>query len=88
MVFPQNQPRRPIRAAFGLTIAAARKLSEAALGLELAWAVPESRLKGTVITLHFTDYNNRGGAADGYPYRNAFQDERDVKFSLVIPLTK
>ena len=64
------------------------RFSEAAYGLDLSYTVGGGFLEGAVLALHFTRYDNRTGLPSWAPFQNAFQDEHDVKFSLVIPLTK
>ena len=64
------------------------KFSEAAFGLDLSYTVDQGPLEGAVFALHFTRYDNRTDLPSWDPFQNAFQDEHDVKFSLVIPLTK
>lgn len=72
----------------GRTNASPVKFSEAAVGLDLSYTVDQGPLKGAVFALHFTYYDNRTDLPSWNPFQNAFQDEHDVKFSLVIPLTK
>lgn len=67
---------------------APEKFSEAAYGLDLSYTVPEGLLEGAVLALHFTRYDNRTNIPSWTWYNNAFQDEHDIKFSLVIPLTR
>lgn len=67
---------------------APEKFSEAAYGLDLSYTVPDGFLEGAVFALHFTQYENRTNIPSWEYYHNAFQDEHDIKFSLVIPLTR
>jgi len=64
------------------------RFSESAFGLDLSYTVGQGFLEGAVFALHFTRYDNHTSFQDWNPFHNAFQDEHDVKFSLVIPLTK
>ncbi|UQZ89716.1 hypothetical protein C4J81_11070 [Deltaproteobacteria bacterium Smac51] len=66
-----------------------QKFSEAALGLDLSYTFSGGGLMdGSVLALHFTYYDNLTNLPNWNPYHNAFQDEHDIKLSLVIPLTK
>ncbi len=81
--------RAGISGAFGWdgrSSATPQKFSEAAYGLDLSYTVPKGRLKGTVVALHYTRYNNRTDFPSWTPFHNAFQDEHDVKFSIVVPI--
>lgn len=64
------------------------KFSEAALGLDLAYTFSGNFMEGSVLALHVTRYDNRTGLPNWALYHNAFQDEHDVKLSLVMPLSK
>lgn len=62
------------------------KISESAWSLDGLYTVQQGRAKGTLFKLHFTQYSNHSsipGGAGGYG--NLFQDERDVKFLMMIP---
>ena len=65
-----------------------KKLEEVALGLDLSYTVGSGFLEGAVFALHYTRYDNRTNIPSWTHFKNAFQDEHDVKFSLVIPLVK
>ncbi|MDR2945471.1 MAG: OprD family porin [Candidatus Adiutrix sp.] len=62
--------------------------SEAALGLDLSYTVDQGPLAGAIFALHFTYYDNRTDLPSWDTFQNAFQDEHDVKFTMIIPLTK
>ena len=65
-----------------------QKFKEAAYGIDLSYTVDQGLLEGAVFALHFTRYDNKTTFNSWDPFKNAFQDEHDIKFSLVIPLTK
>ena len=72
----------------GASYKAGKKFSEAAFGLDLSYTVSQGWLEGATFALHYTYYDNRTDYPSWDPYGNAFQDEHDVKFTLVVPLTK
>ncbi|MDL2259385.1 hypothetical protein LJB99_00705, partial [Deltaproteobacteria bacterium OttesenSCG-928-K17] len=65
-----------------------KNFSEAALGLDLSYTVDQGFLEGAVFAVHFTRYDNRSKFGDWDTFLNSFQDEHDVKFSMIIPLGK
>ena len=67
--------------AYGVT----QKLSERAYSVDLAYMRREGALKGTVVSIHYTHYNNRTNLPSWQGFKNAFQDERDIKFMISIP---
>ncbi len=64
------------------------KLREAAFGLDLSYTVDQGFLEGAVFALHFTRYDNKTDLPSWRYFNNAFQDEHDLKFSLVVPLSR
>lgn len=70
--------------AYGYT----EKFREAAFGFNLSYTFSQGWLEGAVAAMHFTRYDNKTDIGSWEFSGNAFQDERDIKFSLVIPLTK
>ncbi len=64
------------------------KISESSWSLDGLYTVQEGRAKGTLFKLHFTQYNNHSNIPDGAGgYGNMFQDERDVKFIMMVPFS-
>ncbi len=61
-------------------------LREHAYSLELGYVVPYGRLKNTSIRLHYTHYNNKTEQPSWSGFKNAFQDERDLKLIVSIPI--
>jgi len=55
---------------------------------DFCYTVPEGLLEGAVFAFHFTCYDNLTDLPSWAYYQNAFQDEHDLRFSLVIPLAR
>jgi len=64
------------------------KLREKAYTLELGYIVPSGRFKDTAITFHYTHYNNKSQQPSWVGFKNASQDERDLKLFVSIPLLR
>lgn len=66
-----------------------RRFSERAWNLNVHYVVQDGWAEGTRFQLHYTDYDNRTDYASwgGGGFKNAFQDERDVKFLIVAPFS-
>jgi hypothetical protein len=62
-----------------------QELKESAWSLDLTWRVPAGILKDTRVSLHYTHYNNKTGLPSWTGYKNLFQDERDLKFFVIMP---
>ena len=60
-------------------------LKEWAFNLDLGYTHPEGVFKGAFIKVHFTEYRNGTDKPSWSPYKNAFQDEHDVKIFAGIP---
>ncbi|MDR2364257.1 MAG: OprD family outer membrane porin [Zoogloeaceae bacterium] len=60
-------------------------LKENAWSLDLTWIVPSGTLKNTRVTLHYTHYDNKTRLPSWTGYKNLFQDERDLKFFVIVP---
>lgn len=64
------------------------RLRESAWSLDALYTFQEGRAKGTLFKLHFTEYDNHSDIPSwGGGYGNIFQDERDVKFMVIVPFT-
>ncbi len=64
------------------------KISESSWSLDGLYTVQQGRAKGTLFKLHFTQYSNHSDIPTGAGgYGNLFQDERDVKFIMMIPFS-
>lgn len=67
---------------------ASNRLKESAWSLDGIYTVQEGRAKGTSFRLHFTQYQNHSDIPSwSGGYGNIFQDERDVKFIMMMPFT-
>ncbi len=65
-----------------------QRLKESAYSLDAMYTVQEGRAKGTLFKLHFTEYDNHSNIPSwSGGYGNIFQDERDVKFTVIAPFT-
>ncbi|MDR0735741.1 MAG: OprD family outer membrane porin [Zoogloeaceae bacterium] len=60
-------------------------LEEAAWSFDLTWRIPSGALKDTRVSLHYTHYNNKTDQPSWVGYKNLFQDERDLKFFVIVP---
>ena len=60
-------------------------LKEQAWNADLSYTFQEGWLQGASVKLHYTWYDNMTDFPSWEPYKNAFQDEHDIKFSIVIP---
>ena len=62
-------------------------LKEQAFNADLSYTFQKGWLQGAAIKLHYTWYDNMTNLPSWDPYKNAFQDEHDIKFSIVIPFS-
>lgn len=63
-----------------------RKIKESAWNLDLSYKVQKGRFKDTLFTLHYTNYNNHSNIPSWTEgFANIFQDERDIKFMIIMP---
>jgi hypothetical protein len=62
-----------------------QRLKESAWSLDLTWRIPAGTWKDTRVTLHYTHYNNKTDQPSWEGYKNLFQDERDLKFFVIVP---
>jgi hypothetical protein len=60
-------------------------LKENAWSLDLTWRMPAGALKDTRISLHYTHYDNKTDQPSLVGYKNLLQDERDLKFFVIVP---
>ncbi len=66
-----------------------RRFSESAWNVDVHYKVQNGWAEGTRFQLHYTRYDNRTDYAswgDG-GFKNAFQDEHDIKFTVVAPFS-
>ncbi|CAH0536495.1 OprD family outer membrane porin [Vibrio marisflavi] len=61
------------------------ELIETAWNFDLGYVIQEGWFKGTAAKLHYTLYDNRSGEGSWGTFKNAFQDERDLKLTLTVP---
>ena len=65
-----------------------QRLKESAWSLDAMYTIQEGRAKGTLLKLHYTQYDNHTNIPSwGGGYGNIFQDEKDVKFMVIAPFT-
>lgn len=60
---------------------------ESALNFDIAYTIPDGRMKGTLFKLHFTDYHNYQDELGSWAYPNMFTSEHDVKFHVIAPFS-
>ncbi|MGE9550820.1 chitoporin ChiP [Erwinia amylovora] len=64
------------------------RLRESAWNLDLLYTIQQGPVKGTLVKLHYTRYNNHSDIPSwGGGYGNVFQDEKDIKFIVMAPFT-
>lgn len=63
----------------------AEHLKEWAFVADVGYTHPSGTLEGAFIKLHYTEYRNASHKASWAPYKNAFEDERDIKLFMGIP---
>lgn len=64
------------------------RLKESAWNVTLSHEIQEGRAKGTRFRLHYTQYDNHSDLPNwSGGYGNIFQDEKDIKFTVVAPFT-
>ncbi|MDR3352304.1 MAG: OprD family porin [Zoogloeaceae bacterium] len=61
------------------------RLKERAWSLDFSYRVPSGPLKGARLALHYTHYDNKTHEPSWTGFKNLFQDERDLKFSIILP---
>jgi hypothetical protein len=62
-----------------------QKLRESAWSFDLTYLTPAGPLKNTRFSLHYTRYNNKTRQPSWEGFKNLFQDERDLKFFIIVP---
>lgn len=62
-------------------------LKEWAFNFDIGYVKPDGFLQGAFVKLHFTEYRNGTNQPSWGPYKNAFQDEHDVKVFAGIPFS-
>lgn len=60
-------------------------LKEWAFSLDIGYTQPSGPLKGAFVKVHLTEYRNGTGKPSWAPYKNAFQNEHDIKIFAGIP---
>ncbi|MCE2571031.1 OprD family outer membrane porin [Motilimonas eburnea] len=63
------------------------ELKENAWNLDIAYTVQDGSFKGTTAKLHYTKYENESDQPSWGAYKNAFQDEQDLKFMIIMPFS-
>jgi len=65
-----------------------QRLRESAWSLAAIYTLQDGRAKGTEFKLNYTQYDNHGELPSwSGGYGNMFQDEKDVKFTIIAPFT-
>lgn len=65
-----------------------QRLRESSWNMDLLYTVQNGAAKGTLFKLHYTRYNNHSDLPSGSGgYHNLFQDEKDVRFTVIAPFT-
>ncbi len=60
-------------------------LKERAYTVDIGYTVASGRFKATQFLLHYIHYDNQTDLPSWVGFKNAFQDERDIKFIVSIP---
>ena len=60
-------------------------LKEWAFTFDVGYTKPDGPLKGAFVKAHYTEYKNGSSQPSWDPYKNAFQDEHDLKLIAGIP---
>jgi hypothetical protein len=60
-------------------------LEETAWSLDLTYRIPAGTFKDARLSLHYTHYDNKTHAPSWTGFKNLFQDERDLKFFVILP---
>ena len=64
------------------------KLKESAWNFDILYSIQSGRAKDTLFKLHFTKYDNHTDIPSyGAGFGNIFQDEKDIKFNVIMPFT-
>lgn len=61
------------------------ELKESAVNVDIGYTVQDGNWKGSSLALHWTNYDNHSGQPSWTNFKNAFQDEHDIKLTMVIP---
>lgn len=61
------------------------EFKESAFNLDISHTVQEGNWKGSSLSLHWTKYDNRSGLPSWTGFKNGFQDEHDIKLTMVVP---
>ncbi|MEK9537708.1 OprD family porin [Pantoea agglomerans] len=76
------------RPATLLTVDQSQRLKESAWNLDLIYQIQQGRAKDTLFKLHYTRYDNHSNLPSySGGYGNIFQDEKDIKFMVIVPFT-
>jgi hypothetical protein len=60
---------------------------EWAFTADFGYVQPDGPLRGAYAKFHYTDYRNGTDKPSWSPYRNGFQSEHDLRFTLGIPFS-
>ncbi|XKM13477.1 OprD family outer membrane porin [Orbaceae bacterium ac157xtp] len=65
-----------------------KRIKESAWNFDLGYRVQDGWAKDTSVQLHYTRYNNHSDIPSwGGGFNNIFQDEKDIKFIVIMPFT-
>lgn len=59
---------------------------EHALNFDISYQLSSQYLKGTTISLHYTDYTNEQDELGSWYYPNMFASEHDIKLAVMVPV--
>ena len=62
-------------------------LREHAFNADITYKVPSGRFKDTSLNIHWTTYKNKTNQRSWEGFKNAFQDEKDIKIFLTMPFS-
>lgn len=69
--------------AYGLST----RFREEAYGGDIGYTVQSGSFEGSMVKLHYTRYDNKTDVPSWTGFKNAFQSEHDIKFSVIIPFS-
>ncbi len=63
------------------------EFKEEAFNLDIDYTFQDGDLKGASVSVHMTKYNNQSGVPNWEGFKGSFQDEHDIKVSMVFPFS-
>lgn len=71
----------------GQAFVTSERLKEWAVNFDVGYTKPDGPLKGAFVKIHYTEYRNGSRQPSWVTYKNAFQDEHDIKIFAGIPFS-